>query len=56
MSMTSLATSCDKASLAGADPHQLMGNRLHMPVVKIGFARRDGRKDLLDEEAQLGII
>jgi hypothetical protein len=27
-----------------------MGDRIHMPVVKIGFARRDGRKDFSDEE------
>ena len=40
-------------ALARVDPYQLMGDRIHMPVVKIGFAGRDGRKDLADEERQL---
>jgi hypothetical protein len=36
------------------NPHQLMDDRIHMPVMKIGFAGRHGRKDFADEEPQIG--
>jgi len=44
---------CIAAGLVGGDTHQLIGDRIHVPVVRIGFAGRDGRKDLADEERQI---
>lgn len=37
-------------ALTGGDPRQLMDDRIDMPVMKIGFARRDSGEDLLDKE------
>jgi hypothetical protein len=31
-----------------------MDDRIDMPIVEIGFARRDRGEDLLDEKAQIG--
>jgi hypothetical protein len=34
----------------GVDPHQLMGDRLHMPVVRIDFTGINGGKNLSEED------